>query len=290
MKYLFIFSVIWIWSSCKQQPKSISEPISHFETIDYVKVGQVFDSIQPPYIIDVSNGTKCLVFIGCEHQAGATHPQFSAIETYFKKLQPQISFNEGGQWTDSMRFKTVNDAIQKDGEVGALKFWSDSAGIKMMNGDLSAKEEFALTSRYHTQEEWYLYYMIERIAMPFLYDKNEKALFDSVFQNTTKGYFTQNGFKMSKEQLTVEHFKKVYKKYIGKPFDSQNFDIEAFDYVNDNCKFCAIGRTSKMVRDSVLLSKIDNALNQYDRVMVTFGHGHALAVEPALKQIINRKR
>ena len=66
--------------------------------------------------------------------------------------------------------------------------------------------------------------------------------------------------------------------------------MEAFDYVNPNCKFCAIGRTSKMVRDSVLLSKSDNALDKHDRVMVTFGHGYALAVEPALRQIIERKR
>jgi hypothetical protein len=45
-----------------------------------------------------------------------------------------------------------------------------------------------------------------------------------------------------------------------------------------------------VVRDSVLLSKIDRALDHYDRVMVTFGHGHALAVEPALQQIIDKKR
>jgi hypothetical protein len=45
-----------------------------------------------------------------------------------------------------------------------------------------------------------------------------------------------------------------------------------------------------VVRDSVLLTKIDQSLDRYDRVMVTFGHGHALAVEPALHQIINRRR
>jgi hypothetical protein len=44
------------------------------------------------------------------------------------------------------------------------------------------------------------------------------------------------------------------------------------------------------VRDSVLLTKIDKALDTHDRVMITYGHGHALAVEPALRQIINRKR
>jgi hypothetical protein len=287
-KLLLVITFLSLLFSCKE--KSKSEAITHYETMDYVKVGQLFDSIKPPYIIDVKNGNKRIVFIGCEHQMEANHPQFAAIETYFKALQPHIAFNEGGQWADSIHFKTTNEAIKRGGEAAILKYFSDSLGIKMMNGDMSDSLQFAFTSRYHTQEEWYLYYMIERLIIPFYYDKNKTEPLDTVFSKTTKGYFTRNGFKMSAEQLTLDHFKTVYKKYMGQPFDINNFDIEAFDYVNDNCKFCAIGRTSKIVRDSVLLSKIDNALNQYDRVIVTFGHGHALAVEPALRQIINRKR
>jgi hypothetical protein len=277
--------------SCKETPKKeVSTPITHFETRDYVEVGQLFDSIKPPYVIDVSKGNKRIVFIGCEHQMPASHPQFAAIETYFKALQPQITFNEGGQISDTIRYKTYQAGIEKNGESGALKYLSDNIGIKMRDGDMSDSLQFAYTSRYHTQEEWYLYYMIERLIVPYFYGKNKKESLDTVFSKTTKGYFTRNGFKMTPEQLTFNHFKTVYQKYMGQPFDINNFDMEAFDYVNPNCTFCAIGRTSKMVRDSVLLSKIDKALDTHDRVMVTFGHGHALAIEPALRQIINRKR
>ena len=45
-----------------------------------------------------------------------------------------------------------------------------------------------------------------------------------------------------------------------------------------------------MVRDNMLLDKIDRAQNGDDRVMVPFGHGHALAVEPPLKQIVDKIR
>lgn len=285
-KLLLIITILPLLFSCKE--KSKPERITHYETRDYVKVGQMFDSIKTPYIIDVQNGNKRIVFIGCEHQVEANHPQFVAIEHYFDALKPQIAFIEGG--LDTTHYATRNAGILKNGETGLSKYLSDKTGIKTMNGDMSDSLQFAYTSRYHTQEEWNLYYMIERIIIPFYYDKDKTEPLDTVFSKTTEGYFTRNGFKMSAEQLTLDHFKTVYKKYIGKSFDINNFDMEAFDYVNDNCKFCAIGRTSKIVRDSVLLSKIDNALNQYDRVIVTFGHGHALAVEPALRQIINRKR
>jgi hypothetical protein len=285
-KLLFTIASLLLLFSCKE--KSKPDAITHFDTRDYVKVGQLFDSIKPPYAIDVSNGNKRIVFIGCEHQADTNHAQFEAIEHYFDVLKPQIAFIEGG--LDTTHYATRNAGILKNGETGILKYLSDKAGIKMMDGDMSDSLQFAYTSRYHTQEEWYLYYMIERIIVPYYYDKNKKESLDTVFSKTTKGYFTRKGFKMSAEQLSLNHFKTQYQEYIGKPFDINNFDMEAFDYVNDNCKFCAIGRTSKIVRDSVLLTKIDNALNQYDRVIVTFGHGHALAVEPALRQIINRKR
>jgi hypothetical protein len=287
-KLLLAITAFFLLFSCKE--KSKTEHIIHYETRDYVKVGQMFDSIKPPYNIDVQNGKERIVFIGCEHQGDTNHAQFKAIEQYFNILKPQIAFNEGGALPDTLHYKNAKDAIIKNGETGLLKYCADKAGIKMINGDMSDSLQFAYTSRYHTQEEWYLYYMIERLIVPFYYNKNKTLSLDSIFSKTTKGYFTRNGFKMSAKQLTLNHFKTVYKKYMGQPFDINNFDLEAFDYINDNCKFCAIGRTSKIVRDSVLLTKIDNALDKYDRVIVTFGHGHALAVEPALRQIVNRKR
>ncbi|MBL7816615.1 MAG: hypothetical protein JNL70_16460 [Saprospiraceae bacterium] len=291
LKNPVIIFLLFLIIGCQQTVKTTNDnTTTHYVTKTYVEVGRLFDSITPPYIIDLTNGNKRLVFVGCEHQLPDTHRQFKIIEQYFNELNPQITFNEGGQWADSIKFASKKAAILRGGEAAFLKYLSDSIGIKMMNGDMTEKEEFALTSRYHTQEEWYLYYMIERIVIPYHYETGRKASIDSVFSKTTRGYFAKHGFKMTPEQYSFEHFKKVYEKYLKKPFDINNFDIEAFDYVNDNCHFCAIGRTSKMVRDSVLLSKIDKAFNQYDRIMVTFGHGHALAVEPALKSIIYKPR
>jgi hypothetical protein len=289
-KIFFIVVLVFFIFSCKEAKKNTPEIITHFDTKDYVKVGQLFDSIKPPYVIDVQNGAKRIVFVGCEHQADTNHAQFKVIEQYFEQMKPQIAFNEGGPLPDSLHYKTRNAGILKNGETGLLKYCADKSGIKMLNGDMSDSLEFAYTAKLHTQEEWYLYYIIERVAVPYYYGKYGKTPFDSVFKKEIEGYFTKRGFKMTAEQHSYLHFKEIYKKYIGQPFDIKNGDFEAFDYVNDNCRFCAIGRSSKMVRDSVLLSKIDNALNQHDRVIVTFGHGHALAVEPALKQIVNRKR
>ena len=281
-----LFISIFVYFACKNSQSANKPP---FTTRSYVDIGKIFDSIQPPYIIDLSEGKKRLIFVGCAHQADSTHVQFSEIERLFQDLQPQIAFNEGGQFKDSTRYNRRNEAIRKEGEAGILKFLCDKQSIKMMNGDLADSLEFKLTLQKHSKEEMWLYYVVERIGIPYKYGGHGKKPFEAVFNDLVQNYFVKNGFPLTEDEKKLDFFKMLYKKYTGQIFKIEALDVESFDYVNDNCAFCAIARTSKMVRDSVLLSKIDKALDNYDRVFVTFGHGHALAIELALKEIMQRK-
>lgn len=263
----------------------------NYTLVDYVSVGKIMDTVKTPYVINAAGRYgKHVVFIGCVHDADSTHPQFNIIGKYFEFLKPQVVFNEGGQIADSIHYSSVSEAIQKDGETAVLKYYADKAGIKMLNGDMDAKTEFSVTLKKQSKEDLYIYYVMERIAIPFHYGAYGQQGFDSVFNRIIEKYFVKNGFPLTEQERALGYFKELYKKNTGKEFTIAGLDLEAFDYVNENCKYCAVGRVSKITRDSVLLSKIDAALNQYNRVMITFGHGHALAVEPALKEIVNKKR
>lgn len=288
-KYCFVFSLLLCFS-CNRADKTAENTSTHYTTKSYVDVGKLMDSVKAPYIIDVGYGHKRIVLIGCMHDMDSSHPQFAAIEKYFSELKPQLVFNEGGQVPDSIHYTGINDAIKENGETGALKFYADKAHINMLNGDLDARTEFALTLKKQSKDNLFLYYVVERIAIPYHYGAYKNEAFEAVFNRLVAQHFVKNGFPLSAEEQTIEHFKALYSKNFGKNFDVRDFDLEAFDYINDDCKFCAVGRLSKTTRDSILLSKIDDALNQYDRVMITFGHGHALAIEPALKEIVIKKR
>ncbi len=277
---------IFLLAGCKNSNEHKKEKLS---ARDYITVGEMMDTIKPPYIVDVSNGDKRIVFIGCDHNNDSTHPQFKIIEKYAKELRPQISFNEGGQIADSIHYASVNDGAAKDGETGVLKYCADKLQIKMMNGDISFKTEWPLTLKSHSKEELYIYYVMERFVIPHKYGAYGNKLIDSIFAQTTVPYLLKNNFPLSPAEQSFTYFKSLYKKNLQKDFDSTNPDIEAFDYVNDSCKFCAVGRTSKMVRDSMLIGKIETALKTNNRILVTFGHGHALALEPVLKQLLMKK-
>lgn len=263
-----------------------------YKTRSYVRVGKLLKSTSSPYVINLARGSKRLIFIGCNHVRDSTDRQFTMVERYFTELRPQIAFNEGGQIADSVRYKNRNEAAYKDGESGCLKYLCDNANIRMLNGDLGDSLEFRLTLARHPKDQLFLYYVMERVVIPYLNGAYGKRPFGELYDRAVEEWFVRPGFPLAQDERGVNYFNGLYQKYAGHPFElTLNKDIERFDYVNGgNCAFCAIGRTSKMVRDSVLLTKIDGALNQYDRVMVTFGHGHALALEPALKQIMSKKR
>jgi hypothetical protein len=244
-------------------------------------------------VIDLRKGNKRLVLIGCSHTRDTTSSEFTAIELYFKELQPQITFNEGGQIDSTVNFKSRNDAIAKKGETGLLKYLSDKANIRMLNGDISDSLEYALTLKKHPKDDLFLYYIMERFVVPYLNNAYGARSFEELYNHVIEAWFIKPGFPLNEEEKSIAYFEKLYLEKMGRPFvlEVNEDNFEKFDYINGGgCKFCAIGRSSKMVRDVVLLDKINEAFDKYDRVMVTFGHGHALAIEPALKQIIDKDR
>ncbi|WP_266367202.1 hypothetical protein [Tellurirhabdus rosea] len=260
-----------------------------YKTRSYVWVGKHLN--RPwPHVIDLRKGEKRLVFVGCDHVRDTTHRQFSMIEQYFRQVKPQIAFNEGGPLT--RQYQSLHEAISRDGETGCLKFLSDKAGIHMLDGDLNDSLEYALMLRRYPKEQLFLYYIMERTVIPHLSGFNGNEPFEKVYPKEIETYYVRRGFPLAEHERGLAYFENLYQKYIGRPFlPILNADVEKFDYVNGgNCLFCALGRATKMLRDSVLLAKIDRALDQHDRVMVTFGGGHALALEPALKQLMRRKR
>jgi hypothetical protein len=175
----------------------------------------------------------------------------------------------------------------KYGETGALKYLSDSARIRMWDGDMADSAEFKVTLKKYNKEDLLLYYVMERLVIPYLSGAYSKQPFEELYHKAIKKWFVQQGFPLTGDEQSYAYFKQLFRSKLGHEFKLElNADIEAFDYINPKCKYCAVGRTSKMVRDSNLISKIDKALNRYDRVMVTFGHGHALALEPAVKAMV----
>ena len=183
-----------------------------------------------------------------------------------------------------------NEAITKDGETGHLKYLSDSLGIEVLNGDLDLATEVNALFEKHGRKNVLLYLANERFFD--LYTKNwidTTAGLETTYQAEFIDYLEEGGVKLREEEKPYSYVQQAYKDAFGDDLDIYSIPAEKFYFLNDGGEFTKIGRSSKVVRDIHLLKKIEKALNTYDRVFVVFGGAHAVAVEPALHQIMERQ-
>ena len=288
---VFMVFAFFVGLSCHQK-----ENQSAYPTIDYLTVRKKLDTLNAdrnahgysPTVTVSTNGQKQLVFFGAVHVREVNHPQFGALEDLFLVQKPQIAFNEGGQITKQYRLREA--AIEANGESGLLKYLSDRQGIAMMDGDMSVKDEFKALLERFPNEQVYLYMAVERFLNPYYQGYTKDLSYKEAFQKEYVDYLEQNGFKLTPEQKTMAYLGALYKKYFGQPLDPEHL-VELHDYyLTDTGIFGKIGRASKEIRDQALLTKIDQALNKYDRVFVAFGASHWVAVQPALQYIIDKPR
>ncbi len=294
---LFLLIIITIFSCEKDQSKQ------KYTTINYLEVNRIQESLNKLLQGDIykvwrenacfndSLGEKHLTFVGTSHNQDTTHAQFQVLEDLFNEVKPQIAFNEGGNSKIAGKYKSRNEAILGSGEVGLLQFLCDKNHIKMVNGDMPDKDEYKVLFSEYPFEKVYLLIAIERFVNPYkngaYKNLDIKRAFETKF---IVGDFINNGIKLTKEQATFEYLKKIYKKYIGRELTMGTMEPMQDYFISNQTEFGVLHRRSKEIRDGVLLGKIDSTLNKKDRVFVVFGASHLLALKPALKQIINRKR
>jgi hypothetical protein len=280
-----------LFHSCKKEEKQEKYP-----TIDYLTVKLKLDTLNSrfqesgysPTVSTFIKGNKSITFFGASHIRESDHPQFSALADAFKSQNPQIAFNEGGQVPDSVHFTNEKLAIENEGETGLLKMLCDQSSIKMMNGDMTAKHEFAELLSQFPREKIYLYMATERFLNPYKQGFLGKEPIEKVFLKDFVKYLDKYDFKLTEEEKSFDYVRKLYQKHFKQALNLDKL-VEVHDYYLINTgEFGKIGRASKQIRDQVLLSKIDEALNTYDRVFVVFGASHWVAVQPALKTIIEK--
>lgn len=255
---------------------------------DYVEVGKVLNTVQLPYTLKFNNQNKELLAVGFSHTYDINNPQLSVLKKLFQEFNPDIILNEGGQIT--RKFKDEKEAVTANGEPGMLKYLSDLSNKELLNGDTPDSVEYKIMLGKYSKDDLFLYYIMERLIGPYLYGAHRDRSIEDLYETVIQKWFINEGFPVDEDLRTFAGYKKLYHAKMGHELElTINPDIELFDYVNPDCKYCLIGRTSKILRDSVLLEKINTELKTHNKVMVVFGHGHILAVEPALKKMMEKQ-
>lgn len=242
-----------------------------------------------PYT-DITSGKKHLIFFGASHTRNSEHPQFAQLTKAFENMNPEIAFNEGGQIKEDHKYATADSAIISNGETGLLKYLCDGIGIKMMDGDMDDKQEFAALQQEIPKDKIYLYMAVERYLNGYKQGHFPGMTLEEGWTKKFIPYLVRSEFNLTTEEQSFDYLKTIYKQYLHRDFSLDSLvEIQEY-YLIDDGVFGDVGRATKTVRDQALLKKIDKAFEQYDRVFVVFGGSHRIALEPALQEIMNKER
>ena len=206
---------------------------------DYVGVGKILDSVKLPYIVRLNNGEKKLLVVGVSHTYDHNNPQIKIIRNEFQNLNPDVIINEGGKI--NKRFPNEKDAVASNGEVGLLKYLSDSYNKRLTNGDIKDSLEFDILLRKHSEDDLLLYYVMERLIIPQMSGAYGKKDINDLYKQIIQKWFIQENFPISENLKTFTGYQKLYKSKIGHNLElTLNPDIELFDYGYSGPKYTTI--------------------------------------------------
>lgn len=241
-----------------------------------------------PYVLTFKSANKQLLVIGTQHSNDTLNPMFDTIENLFYNFKPEVLINEGGNLTKS--YYDRKEAILRNGELGLEKYLADKMGIKTLNGDEPFGIEFDELSKDYSKEEAILFYGSERFIFPFAFGQYSGNIDTSYVKNFIYKNFTESNIKLTETEKTFDYYKQLYKKYFKTEFSVDTINQLDFAPFGKRHHFCNITRKSKELRDRYLLKQIEAQLQKHDKVMVVYGGWHILAIEHALKQIIERQK
>jgi len=270
--------------SCKTNHTDNYKLISYLE----IKVDSLGNLPINPYVLNFKKGNKELLIIGTQHTYDTLSPMFTKIEQLFYDFKPDLIINEGGNLTKT--YTDRNSAIKKSAELGLEKYLADKAGIKTYNGDEPFGLEFEELSKAYSREEAILFFGSERFVFPYAFGQYQGEIDTNYVNNFINKDYQKGNINLTDKEKTFDYYKQLYKKYFKTEFSLDTISQLYFSPFSTRNHFCDVTRKSKEFRDRYLLGQIEEQLKIHNKVMVVFGGWHILAIEPALKQIMDRQK
>lgn len=298
MKKLLFCILVFILISCTEKRKK--HDLNSLE-IDLSKnYSEIFDSAQtylkthdgkfPIMVYQNQLNGKQLIYFGEQHCNDPKDNRFNKILWYFKKFNPEILLNEGGDIDQKLHYLNKYTAIKEQGTLGFLKFIADQNKIKVKNADCPDSIETKFLLKKFKKDDVLFSFVLQRFLPQFIQSHDKKKNLKLEYNNFVTNYLNKRClFGLTKQESSWDYFKSLYLRYTDKMFSIDHFDLSESEKYNEKNIFGEIAQTSMQIRDSVILTNIYNTFKKYDKVMVVFGALHLMAEKPTLDKMFEKK-
>ncbi len=241
-----------------------------------------------PYIVDVHDTKRRLIFFGSVHSSDPKHMQWPLLEKYWNEFiqsqnaQKQV-FMEGR--VRPVQGKTKEQAMLSDGEAGLICWMSNKSSIPVDSPepDMDDEIEYIVNSGI-TNRAVRIYYFARQMLQWLTYnyktspDWREYAINFLNHQKKLKNFADVN---MDLDSVLAD-----FKLEAGKGFSEKDRELL---YQLSNPFDSKASATSSIYRNIVLFQAIKDKWDTSVDTFVVYGSGHAIVLEPALRKLIESK-
>lgn len=255
---------------------------------------------EQPYIYEISQGEKKLVYFGAYHAYDPADPMLADIKKRFEELQPNVVVVEGmeklaqlpPEAMDRVRLASWEDAARKGGEAGFALKLAVEAGIDVVSPEPDDRAEIAdLEAHGYTKEQIFAFHIYRSVAQ---YWRQVPDLSINEFLGPYVEMFKES-VDWQDFDFSLDHVEKIGKEIWGEAanledVDAANARIDPVPWPGTEERQTVINnvaRRSSQFRDEQLVAAIRELAKKHERVLVVFGASHAYMQQPALRNLYN---
>jgi hypothetical protein len=251
-----------------------------------------------PYVFEVKNDNKEVLFYGSDHIHDPKHPMFDDINQKLIKLYPDAILVEGrrgltednaGYFQKEMALLSETES-KKQGEATYVIKRAFEINSVVESPEPSIEEEISFVEQQgFKKEEIFAYYML-RLVRQWNDEKTNKTYFEYINNHRQRFEKGANwkGFDFSNENLI-----RIVESISGKRFDPTERALyhklttpSPWIKKHEVLPINEIAWTSTRLRDENILEYLYKYLQKFNKIFIIYGSGHAVKIEPAVKYLI----
>ena len=247
-----------------------------------------------PFLEYFDTGRKSLVYVAARHENDGNSPTFKLIDRAFESYEVRIAILEGfpASYGPSPPALIEDFAANVDadfyrwGEPSYAALEANERGIPFLGGEpdesdvLRAVEEAGFTAK-----DLARFYFVRQIPQ-FLREGRHHAMEPvDLYESFMPGVLRDLGLRPG--ELPFDEFLVWYEDLNGKRLDFGTFDSEETAPLKKGTYGTQrISHEVSMARERFILTRIAEALDEYDHALVVYGKSHLAQQRPALQAML----
>ena len=268
-----------------QEPAQGKKGFDSLMTYTYEKYLQKDQPL--PYVFEVKNGEKKLVYFGAKHFYDPEDEQVEEVsrawEDFLKRTagQDALVLVEGG--TRDVAINEVT-AIERDGEAGLISYLAAQAGVSVESPEPPKSYEIDELLKSFKKEEILYYYFARAVAQWHRTDKSVdwESYIRQILSDEARGLGYQSDF------LGV--ISEIHHRIFSAKLDVN--DEDHFNQAEDPTVITSVSsevaRATSILRDQYILGEVEKKWKEGKSLFVVYGGTHAVMQEPALRALLEQ--